>query len=703
MVNQFKTIFSQRRFLVGRRSILGALIGIAFLAAACQVLISDPSSAEPGVEERVGEGLNPDTDFTPEDVGLEIHRGLPAGFTEEGYPFLGNPEAPLTLIEFSDFLCPFCGRHFDQTLPALLETYGRSGQLKYVFRDYPLIGLHPTAPQGHAAAHCAGEQSAVLFWEMHDRLFAAQSQWAGLADPTAFINGVAAESGVDMEAYADCLADGRTMARVNDSVTEGQLLGFNGTPTFRLITAGGEIAPIVGAQPLPVFAQTIESILGGDTTMAATGTGEDATVDPEAAIQVSFDTEGLDLETYKGLPVGFTEEGYPFIGNPEADITLVEFSDYLCPFCGRHFKTTLPALLQSYGAEGQVNFVFRDYPLTKLHPTAPVGHVAAICVGEQGAAAYWEMHDLLFDTQQQWGGLPDPRDFIDGLAGRLAIDQDAYQACMAAGENGSLVDERIAAGQALGFTGTPSFQVLVEGRDTIYPVNGAQPLPVFSDLFDTLLAGEEPEMAAEPDPAELPYWASAEGLVPDPDRPGFTLAGDPYKGNPEAAVVVVEFADFQCPACGQHALEIQPAIDQQLVDTGAIMWVFKSLPLAEHPQALPAAVAAECAGEQGSFWEMHHELFARIDDWAVDDADGRLLDLAGDVGLDKDAFSTCFNGRAALQRIVGDMYDAREVTDTTPAFVVLHGGRGRLLEGSRPADAFVQILESILAAENESG
>src|SRR5262249_32751576 len=94
------------------------------------------------------------------------------------------------------------------------------------------------------------------------------------------------------------------------------------------------------------------------------------------------------LETYQGTPVGFTADGHPFRGNPNAPLILVEYSDYLCPFCERYVRLTLPALLEQYGRTGQVQFVFHDFPLASLHPTAPRGAVAATCVAEQGATRF---------------------------------------------------------------------------------------------------------------------------------------------------------------------------------------------------------------------------------------------------------------------------------------------------------------------------
>jgi protein-disulfide isomerase len=195
----------------------------------------------------------------------------------------------------------------------------------------------------------------------------------------------------------------------------------------------------------------------------------------------------------------------------------------------------------------------------------------------------------------------------------------------------------------------------------------------------------------------LPEWATAEGLAPDPDRQGFTMAGDPYKGDPEALLVVVEFSDFQCSSCQRHALEVHPVLDETFVETGEIMWVFKHLPLKEHPRASVAAVAAECAADQGQFWEMYDRLFARLDEWSTDDdPDSILLALAADLELDTDLFTACFNSRQALERVLDDLYDAQGTAEVTPSFIVLSGGQGARLRGARPADELVEILQTQL-------
>ncbi|MBN1640072.1 MAG: thioredoxin domain-containing protein [Anaerolineae bacterium] len=402
--------------------------------------------------------------------------------------------------------------------------------------------------------------------------------------------------------------------------------------------------------------------------------------------------------SYGGTPVGFTADGAPYRGDPEAPVTLVEYSDYLCPFCARHHEQTWPALLDEYVRAGSVQYVFRDLPLEGLHPTAPVGHAAARCVGEQGAGLYWTMHDALFRDQAEWSGLADPSDYLAGVVKGLGADVAAYQACVDSGRADATVAADIAAGQALGFNGTPSFQFVDNRTGSSATLVGAQPLAAFKERLDALIAGEElptPEPVPTAEPPELPYWANAEGLAPDPARPGYTLAGDPYKGDPEAPLVVVEFSDFQCPACRRHTLEAQPALDERFVETGEIMWVYKHLLLQEYPQGPAAAAAAECAGDQGKFWEMHDLLFEAQETWSVDEPGPVLLDLAAQVGLDVEGFEACFGSREALERVLVDLYDAQGVASTTPSFIVLGGGRGAIFRGAKSAEEYIEVLENM--------
>lgn len=396
---------------------------------------------------------------------------------------------------------------------------------------------------------------------------------------------------------------------------------------------------------------------------------------------------------------GFTEAGHPRIGDPDAPVTLVEFSDYLCPFCGRHFNETKPLLVEEYGPSGSVNFVFRDFPIEDLHPNAPAGHAAGLCVAEQDAELFWDYHDRLFADQDGWNSLPDPGPYLETVAAQVGADIDAFGTCVDSGRTADAVAESVTAVRALGFSATPSFQIIDNRTGDTYRLIGAQPFEAFTSALDGVLAGGSPPTTAPPPPPELPSWLNAEGLTPDSSRPGYTLGGDPHKGDPDAELVVVEVSDFQCPFCRRHTVETQPTLDESYVDAGSIFWVFKHLPLPIHPQAVDAAVASECAGDQGAFWPMHDLLFKTVELWAVDEPGPALNALAVELGLDQVAFTACLESRAALERVLSDSNDLAGIVGSTPTFIIIQGGQAGAIEGAQPLESFVTFFDQVLEDE----
>ena len=407
-------------------------------------------------------------------------------------------------------------------------------------------------------------------------------------------------------------------------------------------------------------------------------------------------------DEYRDLPIGITDEGHPYVGDPDTPVTLEEYSDFLCPLCRRYFQQTYPQILEQYVRTGKVQYVFRDFPLASLHPTAPQGSAAALCVAEQGAGLFWAMHDELFRRQAEWSRLPNPGQFLAGVAEEIGADRAVLEDCLASGRTQKVIEQNLEQAQALRFNGTPSFRFTgADGED--YTVVGARPLAAFARIADPLIAGEKPPEPPKPPKPELPLWAKPEGLAPDPERPGFTKAGDAYHGDPKAPLVVVEFTDFQCDACRRHGLEAQPQLDRDYVETGKVLWVTKYLPLKEHPRAPVAAAAAECAGDQGRFQEMSRALFESQEAWTDEDADvdAALIGLAGQISLDAERFRTCLQGRKALEQVLQDLYDAQGVVRETPTFVLLKDGKGAVTRGAKSADVFAKLLDSRLKTEDD--
>lgn len=178
----------------------------------------------------------------------------------------GSLTAKIALIEFSDFQCPFCGRHFQTVYPELQRQYIENGKAIYVFRNLPLSALHPQAMKAAEAGECAREQG--KFWEMHDRLFTNQNAIAA-----ADLIRSSESLGLDADAFKECLENGKATSIIQRDLDEAQRLNLTGTPAFFL----GDLKPdgtvhvtkrILGAQPLQVFQSAFESILNdteGDT------------------------------------------------------------------------------------------------------------------------------------------------------------------------------------------------------------------------------------------------------------------------------------------------------------------------------------------------------------------------------------------------------------------------------------------------------
>ena len=293
----------------------------------------------------------------------------------------------------------------------------------------------------------------------------------------------------------------------------------------------------------------------------------------------------------------------------------------------------------------------------------------------------------------------EPGSYLESVAGELGADLDAYRTCIDSGRTAEAVERSVAEVRSLGFSATPSFQIVDNRTGETYPIVGAQPIEVFTSTLDAVIAGRPPPTTAPPPPPQLPFWLSEEGLAPNPDRPGYTLGGDPYKGDPDAVLVVVEVSDFQCPFCQRHTLETQPTLDEAYVAGGRILWVFKHLPLPMHPQAVDAAVASECAGDQESFWPMHDLLFDSVDRWAIDTPESALTELATELGLDVEAFTACLDSRSALERVLADSDDLSGVIGSTPTFIIVREGRASVIEGAQPLEDFVTFFDQVLGEE----
>lgn len=170
-------------------------------------------------------------------------------------PFQGDKDAPVQIIEFSDFQCPFCNRFWQQTYRELITKYVDTGKAYFVYRDFPL-DFHPMAVPAAIAAECAREQGGdEVFFNFHDKIFATQQTWSTSNDKN-FFKTLAKDVGVDQGKFDECFDNEKYKDEVMKDYADGQAAGVQGTPT---VFINGK--PLVGAQPTQNFVQAIEAEL----------------------------------------------------------------------------------------------------------------------------------------------------------------------------------------------------------------------------------------------------------------------------------------------------------------------------------------------------------------------------------------------------------------------------------------------------------
>jgi len=456
------------------------------------------------------------------------------------------------------------------------------------------------------------------------------------------------------------------------------------------------------------------------------------------------------------------------LGDPNAPITIIEFSDFECPYCGRAANDAVAKIKTNYVKSGKVKIVFRDFPLG-FHQYAEKAAEAAECAGDQGK--YWEMHDKLFSNQ----GALSVSD-LKGYAKSLGLDTATFDSCLDSGKNAAEIAKDMADGQKYGVSGTPAF--FINGNSIV----GAQPYENFKSIIDAILegkdvsAGADAETAGEPeigdstndapiamtvitdddciycdtsrviavtkdkffmsskvtevqyDSAEGKALISEFGLKSIPayvfgpnlaKATNFNLVKDAFitkdgkyllnpasgvgvkliempevdddavLGSSSAKITIIEFADYECPYCGKYSTETFPQIKAKYIDTGKVRYVFRDFPLSFHQDAQKAAEAAEYAGDQGKYWEMHETLFSNQKNLDVPSLKG----YAKDLGLDTSKFDSCLDNGDSASEVKADFQDGVEYgVSGTPAFFV----DDMILSGALPFSVFDGILTEML-------
>lgn len=192
--------------------------------------------------------------------------------------------------------------------------------------------------------------------------------------------------------------------------------------------------------------------------------------------------------------------------------------------------------------------------------------------------------------------------------------------------------------------------------------------------------------------------------APQPPTPPSALStkDEPFRGETGASVAIVEYADFECPYCGEYQHDTYPQIAKDYIQSGKVRYLFRDFPLPVHPHALIAARAARCAGEEGKFWEMHDSLFAKQN--AIRDVD--MPGRAQDLGLDTAKFAECLSSNRYTDEINKGAADAQRmgIQGTPTFFVGKIDPNGevtnlKMIVGAIPYETFKSAIEDTLAAK----
>src|SRR5688572_22704563 len=338
-------------------------------------------------------------------------------------PMWGKAGAPVTIVEISDFECPFCSR-VGPTMKQIKDTYGPD-KVRIVWKHQPLPFHKNARPAHEAAATVMGLAGSDAFWKFHDSAFANQKDLT----PENFEKWAVA-AGVDLAKFKEAYSSKKFASKVDDDMKLAKSIGASGTPAFRI-----NGVTVSGAQPLDKFTEVIDAQLGEAQKLVASGvkpsevyvqlTNKNQTAQPE---KKGADKEkGQEPEEDKSVWKVPVFDDDPIKGPKDALVTIVEWSEFQCPFCKR-VGETMAKITSTY--KDDVRIVWKDNTLP-FHPRAkPTAIFARHQYKTKGDKGFWEAHDALFESQPK---LEDAD--LEAIAGKIgaswpaiksAIDENKY-------------------------------------------------------------------------------------------------------------------------------------------------------------------------------------------------------------------------------------------------------------------------------------
>jgi protein-disulfide isomerase len=391
----------------------------------------------------------------------------PAGGSKKVVPFAHNlrrgaKATKVTIVEFSDFQCPFCKRA-EPTVKAVLDKYGKDVALVWMNQPLP---FHEHAMDAALAFQAAGRQGPDKAWKLHDKMYENNT-----ALTRADIEKYAGEVGLNVAKWKKDWDDPKLKDEVSQDQKVATDVGATGTPTFFI--NGHEI---VGAQEQSAFDKIVDDEIKEADALIKKGTPlrdvytKRIETAAAAAPAPSAPAAAADSNDKYEVKIGDA----PVKGPASAPVTVVAFSDFQCPFCSR----AVPVVHQlETDYAGKIRIAFKQFPLP-FHDKAHLAAEAALAANEQGK--FWQMHDKLFANQQALD-----RASLEKYAQELGLDMTKFKAALDSGKFKAKVDAEDREGAAVGVTGTPTF--FINGTRVV----GAQPVDAFKAIIDKELKAKK--------------------------------------------------------------------------------------------------------------------------------------------------------------------------------------------------------------------
>lgn len=588
-------------------------------------------------------------------------------------PVRGSRNAFVTIVVWSDFQCPFCGR-LATTFERVAEAYG--DDVRFVFKNDPLPFHQHARLAAEIGQGVFALKGSEAFWRFHDMAFRRQQ----LISPDS-LRAWAIAAGTDSRDIEDGLARKKWAAKIDHDEEIGKRVGASGTPAS--FVNGVALA---GAQPFEKWKAVIDVELAKAKDLASRGVARDRVYARMAAANFTEpklakhgddddDDDKPDTAVWK-VPVGTS----PVRGSSAALVTVVEFGDFQCPYC-KKVQPAIERLRTEYG--DRVRVVWKDEPLS-FHPRAmPAAQVARSARAQKGDAAFWSAHDKLFDAQPK---LEDSD--LEAVARAVGLDLTKVKAAIKNKTHAKPIDDDVSLADDVQASGTPHF--FINGHRLV----GAQPYEKLKAVVDAEMTKAEGLVRGGVAKTAVYETIIKDGKsAPDPERKSVAgVTSAPFRGAANAKVIIQEFSDFQCPFCSRA----EPTIDELLkAYPGKVKVVWRNLPLPMHADA---PLAAEAARE--AFVQKGNDGFSKYRELLFKhqrDPDGlkrtALEGYAATVGLDAQKFGKALDDHTHLPAIEADKKAANDAgINGTPSFTV----GPYYISGAQPLPKFKKLVDRVL-------